>query len=79
MKDKNGNIDVWAAESDFHNGPMCERCYDSVCIHCNPDYDKGPCVVDKDVCPSCNKELLGWHKEKYCAECDQALDWSDTE
>ena len=29
------------------------------------------------LCPSCDCTLLGY--EKYCDECGQALDWSDTE
>ena len=78
-RDKYGNIDEWAVSGGFCNGPMCERCYHSTCMHCNPDYDNESCVVDKDLCPNCSKKLSGWDKYKYCPDCGQALDWSDTE
>jgi hypothetical protein len=29
-------------------------------------------------CPCCNVRFIGWGM-KYCGECGQALDWSDTE
>ena len=78
-RDKYGNIDEWAVSGGFCNGPMCERCYHSTCMHCNPDYDNEPCVVDKDLCPNCSKELSGWDKDRYCTDCGQALDWGDNE
>ena len=78
-RDKYGNIDEWAVSGGFCNGPMCERCYHSTCMHCNPDYDNEPCVVDKDLCPNCSKELSGWDEDRYCTDCGQALDWGDNE
>jgi hypothetical protein len=77
MRDKNGKIDTWAWDAGFHNGPMCTRCFHSECEHCNPKWEtepEEPCVVDEDVCPSCNNTIavVG----KFCINCGQALDWS---
>jgi hypothetical protein len=77
MHDKNGKIDTWAWDAGFHNGPMCTRCFHSECEHCNPKWEtepEEPCVVDEDVCPSCNNTIavVG----KFCINCGQALDWS---
>lgn len=74
-RDKNGEIDMWAMDVGFHNGPMCKRCYHSVCEHCEPDWDEDECVVDEDRCPSCNNKLS--FKPKFCKDCGQALDWSE--
>ena len=74
-RDKNGEIDMWAMDVGFHNGPMCKRCYHSVCEHCEPDWDEDECVVDEDRCPSCNKAFA--FKPKFCKDCGQALDWSE--
>ena len=43
-RDEYGEIDRFAMNSDYHNGPMCERCWASYCLHCN---DKAPevCTV----------------------------------
>lgn len=76
-RDKNGEIDVWAFEYEYHNGPVCTRCYHSECEHCNEDWKKDPtepCVIDKDICPICGTAL---GKPKYCPECGQAIDWSE--
>lgn len=77
QKDRNGNINEWAMSSGFCNGPICERCYHSTCVNCNPDYDNEPCIVDKDLCPYCGEELSGWKKEKHCHKCGQFLDWGE--
>lgn len=78
-RDENGNIDEWTFEVGFCNGVSCERCYTTHCIHCNPDYDNEPCIVDKYVCPNCETKVYSFKKEiKYCEICGQALDWSDT-
>ena len=79
QRDKNGKIDVWAFEEGYCNGPVCTRCWHSECVHCNEEWETDPvcdCVVDKDICPVCGSELI-W-KHKYCHECGQALDWSES-
>jgi hypothetical protein len=77
MRDKNGKIDTGAWDAGFHNGPMCTRCFHSECEHCNPKWEtepEEPCVVDEDICPSCNNTIavVG----TFCINCGQALDWS---
>ena len=79
QRNKNGEIDLWAFESGYCNGPVCTRCWHSECVHCNEDWETDPvcdCVVDKDICPVCGS-VLTW-KHKYCHECGQALDWSES-
>ncbi len=34
--------------------------------------------VNLNYCPCCNVRFIGWGM-KFCGECGQALDWSDTE
>lgn len=76
-RDKNGEIDLWAFELGYCNGPVCTRCWHSECEHCNEDWETDstePCVIDRDICPSCGYKLS---KAKYCPDCGQALDWSE--
>lgn len=76
---ENGEIDLWAFESGYCNGPVCTRCYHSECVNCNEEWKTNPtwpCVIDEDICPVCGSKL-NW-KHKYCHECGQALDWSET-
>ncbi len=72
--DEDGNIDEWAMSYDFHNGPVCKRCYHSFCIHCEPNgFDDGPCVIDEYKCPKC--ECILQKGTKFCSECGQAIKW----
>ena len=72
--DEDGKIDEWAMSYEFHNGPMCKRCYHSFCIHCEPNgFNDGPCVIDKYKCPNCGCVLQ--KGTKFCSECGQAVKW----
>lgn len=35
MRNSDGDIDWFASVGGFHNGPMCEDCGYSRCVHCN--------------------------------------------
>lgn len=74
-KDENGNVNEWAMEFDYHQGPVCERCGDTFCIHCEPDgyITHKKCVVDVYKCPKCGSELRS--NQKHCAKCGQAVKW----
>lgn len=75
-----GEPDYFAWEFEFHNGYLCERCGYSFCHHCDPDgFDKEPCVVEYDECPSCNKRIVGYKKIFYCEYCGQKLDGNNIE
>lgn len=37
-KNKDGNIDEYAWEYEFHSGVVCEDCGRCVCTMCNPNY-----------------------------------------
>lgn len=70
--DEDGKIDEWAMSYEFHNGPMCKRCYHSFCIHCEPNgFNDGPCVIDEYKCPKCGCILQ--KGTKFCSECGQAV------
>ena len=76
-KKENGEIDDFAWDYDYHNGVVCEVCGKTVCVHCNPQYDRLTDCEDKYYnCPSCGKKIFSAHK--YC-DCGQKLDWSDEE
>lgn len=49
-KNNKGEIDKFASEYEFHNGPSCSRCYHSFCMQCSDNYEKelhkGPCIVE---------------------------------
>lgn len=73
FKDEDGKIDMWALDSGFHNGPMCKRCGESFCLHCNPNWEQdSPCVEDYYMCPNCGTEVS---RCNFCPECGQALNW----
>lgn len=42
---KDGEIDTFAYESDYCNGPQCERCGYGYCHHCQDEPDE-PCEVE---------------------------------
>ncbi len=44
----------------------------------NPEGDRVPMDIKLHYCPCCNVRFIGWGM-KYCGECGQALDWSDSE
>lgn len=76
-KDKNGEIDDFAFDYGYHNGVVCEICGETVCVHCNPDYDKlEDCEDDYYICSSCRDKF--YSKRDYCS-CGQKLDWSEKE
>lgn len=67
-KNSKGEIDTFAWDNDFHNGPYCKRCGYSFCVHCNPKgYNKEPCIVEYYRCPYCKK--LVRPSQKFCDEC----------
>lgn len=72
--DEDGKIDEWAMSYEFHNGPICKRCYHSFCIHCEPNgFNDGPCVIDEYKCPKCESILQ--KGTKFCSKCGLAVKW----
>lgn len=80
-EEKSGEIDLFAASSDYHNGPICLRCYTSKCVHCDPDWNKDEeCVVDEDRCPGCGVTIYRpnrYRSSSFCPDCGQAIDWTE--
>jgi hypothetical protein len=76
-RDKNGDIDDYAYDGDYHNGPMCKRCHYGFCIHCDPDgWNKKPCIIDKYECPKCGSYIF--KRTKFCSNCGQEVKWDET-
>lgn len=40
-KSEDGEVDVFAMDSDLHSGPRCTRCWFSYCVHCKETIE--PC------------------------------------
>ena len=75
-KKENGEIDDFAWDYEYHNGVVCEVCGKTVCVHCNPQYDRlTDCEDEYYNCPSCGKKIFSAYK--YC-DCGQKIDWSDS-
>ncbi len=75
--DNNGNIDEWAMSYEVHNGPACQRCGYSFCMHCKPNgWNEEPCVIDYYQCPKCSERIhKGGKNIEYCVNCGQAVKW----
>jgi hypothetical protein len=75
---ENGDIDDFAYDGDYHNGPMCKRCYYSFCIHCDPNgWNKKPCIIDEYNCPKCGRYIS--KGTKFCSDCGQAVKWNEAQ
>ena len=76
-KKENGEIDDFAWDYEYHNGVVCEVCGKTVCVHCNPQYDRlTDCEDEYYNCTSCGKKIFSAYK--YC-DCGQNIDWGDEE
>lgn len=74
-KNKNGEVDDFAWDFEFHNGVVCEICGETVCVLCNPEYGElTDCEEEYWNCPSCGKKI--YSNLNYC-DCGQKLDWGD--
>lgn len=75
-RNEDGEIDEFAFDADYHNGPMCKRCYYSFCVHCDPNgWNKKLCVIDEYKCPRCEKYIS--KGTKYCSNCGQEVKWDE--
>lgn len=71
----NGEIDTYAWENGYHNGVICEICGKSVCVHCNPDYDKiEDCEDEYFLCPNCGEKH---YVQSFYCKCGQSLNWGE--
>lgn len=72
--DEDGNINEFAMEYEFHNGPSCNRCGYSFCMHCKPNgWNERPCVIDYYQCPKCGRRIS--KGIEFCCDCGQAVKW----
>lgn len=46
---EDGEVDEFAMSYEFHNGPMCTKCYYTYCVHCDKgDEPRKECTGDKE-------------------------------
>lgn len=46
--DEDGDIDAFAVNCGYHNGPVCERCGKRFCEHCTPECYDSECEAEED-------------------------------
>ena len=74
VRKENGDIDDFAYDGNYHNGPSCKRCHYSFCIFCDPDgWNKEPCIIDEYKCPKCRRYIS--KGTKFCSDCGQEVKW----
>lgn len=67
----NGEVDEFAWDREFHNGPVCMICGFTPCVHCRPGWEDDEGCKEHFVCSVCGK-----HEEKkypYC-HCGAKMD-----
>ena len=72
---ENGEIDDYAFSVGYCNGPVCERCGASYCVHCGKEEDVGKCIVDYVECPVCNLKLEEDANTHYCRRCGTKIEF----
>lgn len=78
-KEESGEIDFWAFEYGFCNGPRCARCGATFCRNCVRDVDvelnrEWDCVVEENRCPWCDHRLDGMEDDwAHCPWCGQKI------
>lgn len=77
-KNPDGSINECAWDYGTHNGVACERCNQTYCVFCDPDYDeKGDkCIIDEHYCPNCGKYIIS--SDEYCNKCGQHIAWGES-
>lgn len=71
-----GEIDEFAWDREFHNGPVCTICGSAPCVHCRPGWKDDEGCYEHFVCSVC-----GEHEEKkypYC-HCGAKMDGGKNE
>ena len=63
-KDANGEIDEFAWDNEFHNGPYCTHCFSTPCVHCKPDYEELETCHEHYMCNRCGRHSL--YKDPFC-------------
>lgn len=70
-KRKDGEIDHFAVDFEYHNGPECEICGLHFCEHCHPEkFDEESCK-DQYFCSVCGR--MEMKEEPYC-HCGAQMD-----
>ena len=88
QRTEDGSIDDMAFDVDFHNGPMCQRCGYSFCIHCEDDNVEtlleSECINErrKKLCPYCMNHISSLTLDTgrmmyYCPYCGKEIDYQD--
>lgn len=80
LKTEDGDINMWAYEEDFCNGPRCEQCATVACIHCEPEWEaeakKIECSANWLECPKCHTHQIR-DTDHFCCMCGTAIEFDD--
>ena len=72
-KDEDGNVDEWKWDAGFHNGPECQVCHTTPCVHCTPNWEETECKKGHYYCSECSETSKDAH-ENYCPNCGAKMD-----
>ena len=72
-KDEDGNVDEWEWDAGFHNGPECQVCHATPCVHCTPNWAETECEKGHYYCSECGETSKDAH-ENYCPNCGAKMD-----
>lgn len=75
-KDRNGRVDTFACESDFHNGPVCTICFETPCVHCKPDWEDLENCEQHYICSHCGEYSM--QEVEFC-KCGAKMDMDEEE
>ena len=62
-----GEVDEFAFSEGYHNGPVCVKCEQHFCIHCEGKAMGKDCDVIDYICSVCGQVVV--EKSKFCPEC----------
>lgn len=72
-RDEDGEIDTWRFNVGFHNGPECQICHETLCIHCHPDWQDDECEQGYYICSECGETSADGNK-RFCPNCGAKMD-----
>ena len=65
-------VDTWAWDSEYHNGPICEVCGARPCVNCSPNWENTECYDVSYRCSECNAHKKD--KTNFCPDCGAEME-----
>lgn len=80
LTDENGLIDEDGFRSETHHGIFCERCGESICVECHPDYAQqdyqNKCFRKWLECPHCHSPQIR-KSDHFCSMCGKPIEYNE--